>query len=101
MTWRSRRKTEEATLQADVLKLAGLCNWLCYHTYDSRRSVAGFPDLVMVRSGRLIFAELKSVDGLMQPAQRVWRERLVKTDAEYYEWRPDDWRNGTIEEVLR
>ena len=91
----------EKELQAVVMELARLHNWLCYHTFDSRRSQAGFPDLVMVRSGRLLFVELKSATGLMRPEQRLWRERLVKTDAEYYEWRPHDWHSGTIEEVLK
>ena len=91
----------EKALQAAVVKLARLKNWLTYHTFDSRRSQPGFPDLVMVRSGRLLFVELKSVNGLLRPEQRVWRERLVKTDAEYYEWRPAEWRDGTIERVLK
>ena len=91
----------EKKLQAVVLELARRSNWLAYHTFDSRRSEPGFPDLVMVRSGRLLFVELKSATGLMRPEQRLWRERLVKTDAEYYEWRPHDWHNGTIEGVLR
>ena len=53
----------EKELQAAVVELAGYLKWRCYHTYDSRRSNAGFPDLTMVRYGRLIFAELKSEKG--------------------------------------
>ena len=49
----------EAMFQAKVLAFARLRGWLCYHTFDSRRSTAGFPDLVMVRKDRLVFAELK------------------------------------------
>lgn len=50
----------EAAFQQKVEQLAGHCGWRIYHTHDSRRSAAGFPDLVMVRDVRLIFAELKS-----------------------------------------
>ena len=39
----------EAELQRNVLSLAAMTGWLAYHTYDSRRSQAGFPDLVLVR----------------------------------------------------
>jgi hypothetical protein len=33
--------------------------WLVYHTHDSRRSAAGFPDLVFLRDGAMIVAECK------------------------------------------
>jgi hypothetical protein len=33
--------------------------WLTYHTHDSRRSAAGFPDLVFLRDGVMIVAECK------------------------------------------
>ena len=91
----------EKQLQAIVLKYARLHNWLAYHTFDSRRSAPGFPDLCMVRSGRLVFAELKRWRGRLTSAQEAWGARLVKTDAEYYVWYPGDWHSGDIEEVLR
>ena len=53
----------EAQLQDAIVQMARVLGWLVYHTFDSRRSAAGFPDLVMVRNGRLIFAELKSATG--------------------------------------
>lgn len=38
----------EKVFQAQVLDLAHLSGWLCYHTHNSRRSAPGFPDLVLV-----------------------------------------------------
>ena len=45
-----------------VVDLARTLGWRVYHTYDSRRSQPGFPDLVLVRE-RILFLELKSETG--------------------------------------
>jgi hypothetical protein len=84
--------TTEKQFQAQVVDLAMLCGWKTYHTYDSRRSAPGFPDLVLVRPPRLVFAELKSEEGLVMLDQRVWLETLSGcTEApESYLWRPRD-----------
>lgn len=76
---------------ARVVKLARSLNWRCYHTYDSRRSEAGFVDLVLVRPPRLIFAELKAGDGKITPVQRTWLDLLAACKAEVYVWRPSDY----------
>jgi hypothetical protein len=39
----------EAAWQQQVEGLAAFYGFRCYHTHDSRRSAAGFPDLVLVR----------------------------------------------------
>ena len=82
---------KERELQSLVEALAGRLGWLSYHTRDSRRSAPGFPDLVLTRGGRLIFAELKSAKGRITPEQRVWLDALERTRAEVHEWRPVDW----------
>lgn len=70
--------TERQLLEA-IRALAKRLDWLVYHTHDSRRSEPGFPDLVLVRGGRVIFAELKAQRGRVSPAQHVWLERLHET----------------------
>lgn len=62
----------EAAFQTQVLNLAGYYGWKAYHTHDSRRSQAGFPDLVLVRGPELIFAELKTDTGRVRPEQQEW-----------------------------
>ena len=92
----------EKQLQAAVMRMARLRGWLAYHTYDSRRSEPGFPDLVMVRHSRLLFVELKSERGKLTEAQHGWRNALVQVyEVEVHVWRPSDWLNGSIEEALR
>lgn len=91
----------ERELQNAVLELAGYLGWKCYHTFDSRRSQAGFPDLVLVKPGRLIFAELKSARGKLTNAQADWGAALLLALQDWYEWRPIDWTSGAIEAVLK
>jgi hypothetical protein len=81
----------EGQLQRHVLQLAGLCGWLTYHTHDSRRSEAGFPDLVGVRADRLFFAELKREDEEPTRPQELWLSALGRVHPDVYLWRPSDW----------
>jgi len=91
----------EDELQVLVLDLAKMLRWpLIYHPYDSRRSTPGFPDLVLVRGKRLLFAELKSEKGKTRPEQREWLCALTRAGAEALVWSPRDWRSGDIERNL-
>ena len=99
----------EAAFQQQVVNLAQLYAWRCYHTHDSRRSQAGFPDLVLVRGAELIFAELKTQSGRVRTEQTEWIQALTDvaagvsrlwdqgaghatpdTSVEVFLWRPDD-----------
>lgn len=99
-------RISEKELQASVVELAEMTGWMYYHTYDSRRSPAGFPDLVLVRRGRLIFAELKSGNGRLTVNQKLWLDELRGVEkrscgnVRVFLWRPEDWASGAVEEVL-
>ena len=81
----------EKQLQTAVEKLSDMTGWLYYHTYRSTRSVAGFPDLVLIRPPRLLFIELKSEKGYLTAAQKLWGFLLKEVPSiEYYIWRPCD-----------
>lgn len=89
---------KEAEFQRKVIEL---CNWLqlrTYHTFDSRRSAAGFPDLVIV-GNRVIYAELKAEKGTVSPQQEAWLKALREAGTEAYLWRPSNW--DRIELVLK
>ena len=67
----------EAQMQ-DAIRTAALRNgWLFYHTHNSRRSDAGFPDCVCVKDGRMIVFELKKQSGRVEPKQRAWVNRFA------------------------
>jgi hypothetical protein len=82
-----------------VVRYARLMGWSAYHTYDSRRSAAGFPDLVLVRRPRVVWAELKSERGRLTDDQRAWIEELRACGQAVFVWRPSNWEE--IERALR
>ena len=87
------RPATEERFQAEVLRWARLLGWTAYHTHDSRRSVSGFPDLVLARPPVVLLVELKSAQGRMTMEQKEWRELLQACDRLETPgvWRPQDW----------
>lgn len=83
----------EKDWQATVEDLAALFGWeLRYHTRDSRGSVAGFPDLVLIRGSELLIAELKTdaARSRVTPAQQAWLDGFAACGVEVHVWRPRD-----------
>jgi len=111
-----RTKTAAPCLQAQISEDAflrqvlGLAKWFKWTTAHFRPGMtkrgryitavqgngAGFPDLVLVRSPRVIFAELKSAKGKLSADQDGWLLALAGTPIESYVWRP-----AQIDEVER
>jgi VRR-NUC domain len=82
-----------------VVDLAKRNGWRCYHAFSSRKSEAGFPDLVLLRGSRLIVAELKVGDGRTTAAQDSWLEAFADAGVLAVVWRPEQWES--IERELR
>lgn len=81
--------TEEQFLQ-QVLTWLKRAGFKTYNTRDSRRSTAGFPDIIAVRGDRILAIELKSATGRVTPAQYEWLLALKLADVETYIWQPTD-----------
>ena len=64
--------------------------WAVWHDTDSRRNLAGLPDLELVRD-RLVKAELKRQTGNPTPGQEGYLLALARAGVETYLWRPADW----------
>jgi len=79
----------EKAFQSDVMRVAKMLGWLCYHTYDSRRSASGFPDLVLVRE-RILYRELKVGKNKLSPTQELWRDSIMDAGGDWAEWRETD-----------
>ena len=86
-------KLSERDFQAQLMQVVEMFGGLVYHTYDSRRSARGYPDLTIVlKNGparRVIWAELKA--GKKQPTDSQWIWLRGLPDHQAYLWRPDDW----------
>lgn len=84
-------RVDEEQWQEVVLSIAITYGWRVYHSYDARRSVPGYPDVTLVRRGRLIFAELKTTAGKVSPEQRAWLSDLSEClGVDTCVWRPSD-----------
>ena len=101
----------ERELQKAVLELARRLGWREAHFTTARTNNGGyltpqqghpgFPDLVLCRPPRLVFAELKVGKNHLSGDQALWLNGLKAcTGTEAYEWREQDWFTGVIESVL-
>jgi VRR-NUC domain len=59
----------------------------------------GFPDIVAVRGDRIIYVELKAMNGELRDEQRAWLSNLGAAGADCHCWRPSDW--PFIERLIR
>lgn len=97
----------EAAWEMVVQNLAGYGDWMLeYHTHDSRRSQAGWPDWVFCREAtdeylpELIFVELKAERTKVSDDQYRWLGALRSLGFEAYLWRPAD-KPAVEERLLR
>jgi hypothetical protein len=89
----------ESEWQQQVLAAALRLGWQTMHIGRTGKHQAvgakgtlgiGWPDVTLVKGGRIIFAELKAQDGVLTPNQNGVFQHLSKTSAECYIWRPSD-----------
>ena len=88
---RAKMLRSEKDFQEIVITCARLCGWDYYHDSNNRHSMPGFPDLVLVRNGDLIFCELKTMTGRLSLEQFLFITALRQRQYEAYVWRPCDW----------
>jgi hypothetical protein len=49
---------------------------------------------------KILFRELKTRDGELEPDQRRWGSRITRTGGDWAVWRPADWHTGVIRRQL-
>ncbi|MDN4645375.1 VRR-NUC domain-containing protein [Arthrobacter sp. PsM3] len=97
-------KLSEEQFQQQVIDLAQYHQYeVTYHNPDSRRSQAGFPDLVLISSSRrrALFRELKTEDGRVRPKQQAVLLAMVAAGLDADVWRPSDLRSGRIGKEMK
>jgi hypothetical protein len=94
----------EAEFQGQVVELATMLGWSWAHFRPAKTSRgwrvpvsgplgAGWPDLVLVRDERLIFAELKRSTSNRPSPDQVMVLTLLAGAAETYVWTPADFED--------
>jgi VRR-NUC domain len=94
-----------------VMELLDLYRWRWVHFRPARtvrgwrtayEGASGFPDIVAVKNGQVLFVELKSGTGRLEPDQVIWAVELgMAPGVEHCVLTPDDLASGRIEAVLR
>jgi hypothetical protein len=95
-----RLRITEGEFQEAVIALAKLQGWLVAHFRPARTERGwrtamtgdkGFPDLVLAKQGRVVFAELKARGKNLSKEQAQWIAALGDNEkAEVFVWRPED-----------
>lgn len=94
------RLMTEKQWQQQVVDAAKANNWLVYHTYDSRHSAPGFPDLILIRGTELLVIELKRERGTVTLDQERWlRAFSGVAGLTVVVAKPSDWE--TVDALLR
>jgi hypothetical protein len=93
------------TLQHDRFQkqVTDLCDEMelpWFHNPDSRRVRAGLTDLIIIGPGGVIFAEIKTGTGKLNPSQREIIHLLRQSHQLVYVWRPGNLKNGDIHLAL-
>jgi hypothetical protein len=91
---------KETHLQGAVIDMCRLFGVAWYHTYSSRRSVPGWPDLALCGSSGFMLRELKSASGRLTSEQEHWGLMLRAAGISWDVWRPDDLESGRIQREL-
>lgn len=93
----------EAEFQEMCVARARARGWLVHHDRRQDKGIGGdpgFPDLVLAKNGRIIFAELKSQRGRITQEQSHWIHHLnpewdfpdkYHDEVHVHIWRPADW----------
>lgn len=79
----------EKSFQDLVIKIAQGHGWKVWHNPDSRRMLAGWPDLTFLRPPDFFVAELKTSKGRLSAAQAATLQGLSDSNIESYLWRPE------------
>lgn len=72
-------RVPERTVQDNLVREAKALNWMVYHTWMSRHSEPGFPDLFLChpQTGALLAFECKTEKGKVSEAQDRWLKALI------------------------
>ncbi len=89
----------EKQFREQIRDLCKVFGWKFHFTWLAIHSPKGFPDLVLRRPPRIIFAEIKTEKGIITPSQQEWYDDLIACGQEAFIWRPSQF--DEIAKILR
>lgn len=92
------RSITESEFQRTVVEAATALNWIVVH-FPNTYGNPIWPDLTLIRGGRIIFAELKREDGTLSRKQRERLWELANAGMTVHVWKPSMWES--IEATLK
>lgn len=99
-SWLADKRVKQAMPEADfqnvIVELATLRGWnWIWHDFDSRKNLAGKPDLELARvtTKQFFMAELKTGNNKPTPQQRQTIDTLRTCGVIVHVWTPADWHN--------
>lgn len=90
----------EADLQTAIIQRADRLQLLSYHTHNSRRSRAGFMDLVIAGPHGGVFWELKTEIGKTSVEQDAWLDMMARAGFAAAVRRPSHLLSGQVDREL-
>ena len=100
------RSTAEAKLQDDIIDLAKKTGWRYWHDSSRKKNRKGWPDLVLLRGGRMVVAELKRQQYKPNESQQAWLDAFSAVAEaasaqgadiiSVHVWRPSDWPENIV-----
>lgn len=81
----------EAEFQRTVQQAAGYLGWYVVHFPNMISNPAGWPDLLLMKNGKVLLLELKGEKGRLGPRQAECHERLRAAGMHIEVVRPSDW----------
>jgi hypothetical protein len=90
----------EIELQREVAKRCLRYEVDMHHTHQPLQDRAGWVDLALLGTKRVMFRELKTRTGKVSPAQKRTGDRLIAAGLDYAVWRPADLESGRVDREL-
>lgn len=81
----------EKAFQRAVEDVCRVHGYETFHTHDSRRSRAGYPDLTIIGHGRIFHRELKLTTGRVSADQAAVIDLINRNGGDAQVWRPSMW----------
>jgi hypothetical protein len=92
--------TGKDSLLAETRKAIRDLGLWAYHTKRSDGSDKGWPDLVIIGPGGVLYREIKTEEGKVTTEQLDVMRRLEEAGQDVDVWRPTDWYSGRIQREL-